>query len=367
MEASANSLKAAVEELESAMVVGDLETQESLLKAMEAFNATLEANKKLANESDTSMKTELLAAIEATKKEASELITKQMEAVTKQLNDLVTNNKIEMNGELEQTVQMLTNSIEAAKQMALGSDVAMREELDAAINNSKIEATNAINAAIEAAMQEFDSKIASGGQATLDQLKVSMDKVDAAIKAAEKLAADNDVVVKEALEKKIADVKAELAADSDKALKALETKLMAEINKASTGSSAEVSKLVGDFEAALTELRPKVLPGGHGNSGDKNHPPNRCACPHQGISISAYRNSHDHFRQRNYKLRYKNPIPLSGKEIPNHNVPCGKSNPPRYRGCVGQRGCGHVEQLLRLHHPKQPWQAHQQRIHRHDC
>ena len=49
-----------------------------------------------------------------------------------------------------------------------------------------------------------------------------------------------------------------------------------------------------------------------------------------------------------------------------HRQPGGARHPPCHRGGMGPRRCGHVEQLLRLHHPQPARKAHQQRVHCHD-
>ena len=196
IEASTSTLRAAVEELEGAIVAGDLATTESVTKAIATFNETVEATKKLATDSDAAMKTELLAAVEAVKKDAAELVSKQMETETKKLTDLTNKNYADVKADVEKQVQTLTNSIEAAKQLALGSDVAMREELEAAINASKVEATNAITAAVKKTSDELTAKITASETATLAEINKAYKQLDESIKAAEKLATDGDVLVK---------------------------------------------------------------------------------------------------------------------------------------------------------------------------
>ena len=60
------------------------------------------------------------------------------------------------------------------------------------------------------------------------------------------------------------------------------------------------------------------------------------------------------------------PVPGDRQAQRHHRQPGGARHPPCHRGGVGPGRCGHVEQLLRLHHPQPARKAHQQRVHCHD-
>ena len=59
---------------------------------------------------------------------------------------------------------------------------------------------------------------------------------------------------------------------------------------------------------------------GYGSSRNENYSPDRSARAHQGVSISAFRNSYDNRRQRNHQFGYKGTLPYRSKEIPNDNL-----------------------------------------------
>ena len=84
---------------------------------------------------------------------------------------------------------------------------------------------------------------------------------------------------------------------------------------------------------------------------DRDPAPDRCACPHQGLPISAGRHPAHDERAGVYQRGDQAPVPGDRQAQRHHRQPGGARYPPCHRGGMGPGRCGYVEQLLRLHHP----------------
>ena len=128
-------------------------------------------------------------------------------------------------------------------------------------------------------------------------------------------------------------------------------------------SVGAVSTTPPDIEAQVTKIIHQIGAAGLGKPGRAGHqsvPGHRHSRAHQGLSISAYRNPAHHPGQRYHQFRYKSTLPLCCKKILHDDLQSRTGDPPRDRSSMGQRRHRHPQFLFRLHHSKQPRQAHQQ-------
>lgn len=178
----------------NAAVVGELES------AVETLGNAIEIAKTFAAESDDAMKEELLEAINASKKEATDAIAKSVDAMSEELIAKIDAGDAKNAADLAAALEVVNTNLEAVQKIAADADVVLEKQLKDHVAEVKAELASEIQKAVDAAVADLTAKVEAGELKSADDLAKAVADMTAATEAAKVFATDADMAVKAEME-----------------------------------------------------------------------------------------------------------------------------------------------------------------------
>ena len=178
----------------NAAVVGELES------AVETLGNAIEIAKTFAAESDDAMKEELLEAINASKKEATDAIAKSVDAMSEELIAKIDAGDAKSAADLAAALEVVNTNLEAVQKIAADADVVLEKQLKDHVAEVKAELASEIQKAVDAAVADLTAKVEAGELKSADDLAKAVADMTAATEAAKVFATDADMAVKAEME-----------------------------------------------------------------------------------------------------------------------------------------------------------------------
>ena len=178
----------------NAAVVGELES------AVETLGNAIEIAKTFAAESDDAMKEELLEAINASKKEATDAIAKSVDAMSEELIAKIDAGDAKNAADLAAALEVVNTNLEAVQKIAADADVVLEKQLKDHVAEVKAELASEIQKAVDAAVADLAAKVEAGELKSADDLAKAVADMTAATEAAKVFATDADMAVKAEME-----------------------------------------------------------------------------------------------------------------------------------------------------------------------
>ena len=220
-------------------------SQAELTAAVDTINAAIEAAKKLADEGNDALKTELNKNITDAVDAAVTALTTYIDGKVKDLQDKLDANANEdvSQAELTAAVDAINAAIEAVEKAAADANDTLQTALENKIAADIETASKALTTYIDGKVKDLQDKLDANAAEDVSQteLTAAVDTINAAIEAAKKLAADANDALKAELQKEI-DEDVQDAVDT----------LTAAIAKAVENLQGEID---ADVATAVTELK----------------------------------------------------------------------------------------------------------------
>lgn len=206
-----SDLQSAIDEKADTQTINDL-----VAKLNEAITNAEAASKAYADAKDSEVKTELNDNISSAKNNAIKAATDALDAAKKELGDLI-DQKVssqELLDAIDTLNDAIANAETASNAYADSKDNVVKELMTAAIASAKTGAIQSANEALDAAKTQLSAKIDS--KASANEVNAAIAELNNAIATAETVskayADDKNAELKDELESKIEDSKAEVAA-----------------------------------------------------------------------------------------------------------------------------------------------------------
>ena len=246
-----SALESAVADLTAKVEAGDLKNSNDLTDAMAEMVLLVDAVREAQEAGDEALRNEYKAAIATME---TSLMNTFKEALDKAIADF--DSKIEA-GELATSeaiadaVADLTDAIEAVKKFAVDGDAVLDAKIDEVVAAAKVEMTDAIKTAVDAAVANMTAKLEAGELSAKADLDAAVADLTALVEAAKTVAADADAALEAKIMGVIADAKAEVVSSMEAALDAAVVDLTAKIEAGELSAKADLDAAMADLTALV--------------------------------------------------------------------------------------------------------------------
>ena len=246
-----SALESAVADLTAKVEAGDLKNSNDLTDAMAEMVLLVDAVREAQEAGDEALRNEYKAAIATME---TSLMSTFKEALDKAIADF--DGKIEA-GELATSeaiadaVADLTDAIEAVKKFAVDGDAVLDAKIDEVVAAAKVEMTDAIKTAVDAAVADMTAKLEAGELSAKADLDAAVADLTALVEAAKTVAADADEALEAKLMGVIAEAKAEILDSMQTAMDAMVEDFNAKLEAGELSAKADLEAAVADLTALI--------------------------------------------------------------------------------------------------------------------